>query len=168
MLFSTKLKAKIEELTAACAAEKERADKAAAALAAKDEEIAGITAKLKAAEEENGRLDIELGAKEADVAAAQKELAGVKKELEATKAELAARTEDVKRAFAAELAAGKTKEAQDAAGEGHPAPLPESGAESGAETWADALKAEGGDYAKARKLHPAAYAAAFPALGRKI
>ena len=166
MLFSAKLKSEIKELTAAVEKEKTRADGLAAELAAKDAQIAESAAKLKAAEEENGRLDAELGAKDAELTAAQKDLAEVRAELEETKKKLAAREQDVKRAFANELANGKTKEAQDAASDGHQGTLPENGAETAAETWEDALKAEGGDYGKARRLHRAAFDAAFPGISK--
>jgi chromosome segregation ATPase len=161
MLFSTKLKQQIEELTAKAAEATERAS-------AFQAQATAMADKLKAAEEENGRLDAELGAKDADLAAAKDELEKVQAELAETKAKLAARVEDVRRAFAAELANGATKEARDGASEGHPAALPENGAETSAETWADALTAEGGDYAKARQLHPAAFAAAFPGVAKNL
>ncbi len=166
MLFSAKLNNEIKELRAAVEKEKARADGLSAELAAKDARIADTDAKLKAAEEENGRLDIELGAKDAELTVARKDLEAAKAELADTQTKLAAREQDVKRAFAAELANGKTKEAQDGASAGHPGTLPENGAETGAETWEDALKAEGGDYGKARRLHKAAFDAAFPGISR--
>ena len=161
MLFSTKLKKQIEELT-------ENAAKAEARAAEAESKLAEIEGKLKAAEEENGRLDADLGAKAEALEAAQKENETLKADLKATQAKLAEREKDVKNAFAGELKRKDTAEAIEGTAEGHPEALPENGAETGAETWADALKAEGGDYAKARQLHRAAFAAAFPGVAKNL
>ena len=161
MLFSTKLNKQIEELTQKAAQAVARAEEAEAKLA----EIEG---RLKAAEEENGRLDADLGAKTEALEAAAKETEALKAHLAETKAKLAEREKDVKNAFVGELERKDTAEAAEGAAEGHPGALPENGAETSAETWEDAMKAEGGDYAKARQLHPAAFAAAFPGVAKNL
>jgi len=161
MLFSTKLKAQIEELTA-------KAEQATARATEAESKLAEIEGRLKAAEEENGRLDADLGTKTEALEAAKKENETLKADLEATQAKLAEREKDVKNAFAGELKRKDTAEAIEGAAEGHPDPLPENGAETSAETWEEALKAEGGDYAMARMNHKAAFEAAFPGLAGKI
>jgi septal ring factor EnvC (AmiA/AmiB activator) len=114
--------------------------------------------------QESGAKIVEL---EAQVAQAKQDLEAAGASAEAAAVALAAAEG---RAATAEATVGDLEkklanpgEAYGHATAGKPTPVPEGGvdASDAPRTWAEALKAEGGDYVAARKKHPEAFASQF-------